>query len=45
MTDLLVLSSLRKAIHQRQADTGLIHHSDRGGSMPGQTLVADVISE
>ena len=34
MTDALVLSSLRKAIHQRRPDTGLIRHSDRGGSMP-----------
>ena len=31
MTDALVLASLRKAIRDRQPQTGLIHHSDRGG--------------
>ena len=31
MTVALVLSSLRKAIHHRQPDKGLIHHCDRGG--------------
>ena len=31
MTDALVLSSLKKAIRERQPATGLIHHSDRGG--------------
>jgi len=31
MTDALVLSTLTKAIHNRQPPAGLIHHSDRGG--------------
>lgn len=31
MTDALVLSSLRKAIRNRQPPDDLIHHSDRGG--------------
>lgn len=31
MTDALVLSSLKKAIRDRQPSTELIHHSDRGG--------------
>lgn len=31
MTDDLVIESLNRAIRQRQAAAGLIHHSDRGG--------------
>jgi len=31
MTDLLVLATLRTAIHNRQPPRGLIHHTDRGG--------------
>lgn len=35
MTEHLVIGSLRDAIHLRQPNDGLIHHSDRGGQYAG----------
>jgi len=36
MTDNLVISALQQAIHHRQPDKGLIHHSDRGSQYTSQ---------
>ena len=38
MDEALVLGALRRAIRERQPTAGLLHHTDRGGSMPGSII-------